>query len=144
MIAPHSFFSLLDPPRFSSIWMILTPTKPPQEPVAHLRRADLVAPLLLLLPRVPGNPQGGVLVTLHHRHPHRHNHLVQRLVDACSTSNSRWRVGGRATRGSDSVWAVLTGEVILIMLHTGEVILIMIMMVVNMIFLIIKITVDIQ
>ena len=45
--------------------MILTPRKPPpQEPVSHLRGADLVTPLLLLLPRVPGNPQGGVLVTL--------------------------------------------------------------------------------
>ena len=54
----------LGSPQFSSIWIILSRTKPPQEPVSHLRRADLVAPLLLLLPRVPGNPQGGVLVTL--------------------------------------------------------------------------------
>jgi hypothetical protein len=34
---------------------------------------------------------------------------LKRLVDACSSSNARWRVGGRG-RGSDSVWAVLTGQ----------------------------------
>ena len=35
---------------------------------------------------------------------------LKKLVDACSNSNARWRVGGRGARGSDSVWAVLTGE----------------------------------
>ena len=35
---------------------------------------------------------------------------LKKLVDACSNSNARWRVGGRGTRGADSVWAVLTGE----------------------------------
>ena len=35
---------------------------------------------------------------------------LKNLVDACSNSNARWRVGGRGARGSDSVWAVLTGE----------------------------------
>ena len=119
--------------------MILTPRKPPpQEPVSHLRGADLVTPLLLLLPRVPGNPQGGSLgnLLIHPNHRHSDHHLLQRLVDACSSSNSRWRVGGRATRGSDSVWAVLTGEVFIIMIVmvvnikiflTGEVSFIMIL-----------------
>jgi len=35
---------------------------------------------------------------------------LKKLVDACSNSNARWRVGGRGARGADSVWAVLTGE----------------------------------
>ena len=40
---------------------------------------------------------------------------LKKLVDACSNSNARWRVGGGGKgrgrgRGSDSVWAVLTGE----------------------------------
>ena len=37
---------------------------------------------------------------------------LKKLVDACSNSNARWRVGGKtgSTRGSDYVWAVLTGN----------------------------------
>ena len=35
---------------------------------------------------------------------------LKNLVDACSTSNGRWRVGGKGAKGSDSVWAVLTGQ----------------------------------
>ena len=38
---------------------------------------------------------------------------LKKLIDACSNSNTRWRVGGgkgARGRGADSVWAVMTGE----------------------------------
>ena len=36
---------------------------------------------------------------------------LKKLVDACSNSNARWRVGGKGGhRSSDCVWAVLAGE----------------------------------
>ena len=103
--------------------MTMMQERPTQEPVAHLCSPDLVPSILLILPWVPGNIQGGHHhhCCHHHRHHHhhwrhQHHHHHQRLVDACSSSNSRWRVGGRGARGSDSVWAVLTGEVIVMIM----------------------------
>ena len=35
---------------------------------------------------------------------------LKKLVDACSNSNGRWKVGGKTARSSDYVWSVLTGD----------------------------------